>query len=433
MSRFIAFLRAVNLGGPTILFILAALAACGPNDLQPPTLPPLRPSATLTPAPLASPTQKPSATLRPTSPASPTPTVRLSPSRTPLPTNTQTPTLPPFSPVPGQIVFTSQQNGLADLYLINSDGSGLQRLTDNGNSNRDPAWSPDGAQLAFTSLTEGEEGAVQASEIYLMNADGSDQRSVTAGLRENGIAVFNPAWSPDGKRLAFDGHSTRQREEGFNTSYVYVMDTHNLAIRQVTQGREGAAAGCHLPHWLPDSYRIVMYCHGLMAGGLDLLDTRDGRQASLNDTPGAFPFAISHEGKVVAFAAGGAVELLNIDGSSDWLPISLPAPIGSFNLIRGFAWSPVRDDQMAAVAEIGLYLIHVTPDEWALQEIIGGMQLEGHERRGIGWSPDGSNIVFPSTIAGHDDLFIAPLDGSGLIRLTHSKADEAQPAWRPDR
>src|SRR3972149_4416242 len=148
---------------PILLFVVA-MSGCRPRDIQPPALPPLQPSATLMPAPPASPTQEPAFTL--------------SPGYAPLATNAPTPTLPPFIPVPGQIVFTSELDGRSDLYIINSDGSGFQRLTDNGNSNRDPVWSPDGAPLAFTSLTLGDEGTAQASEIYAMTGDGSGQTSV---------------------------------------------------------------------------------------------------------------------------------------------------------------------------------------------------------------------------------------------------------------
>ena len=79
-------------------------------------------------------------------------------------------------------MFASFRHGNYEIYVMNTDGSGQVRLTDDpGNDNR-PNWSPDGRHIVFHSNRAG------YWQIYVMNADGSDQRSLTSGT--------HPSWSP---------------------------------------------------------------------------------------------------------------------------------------------------------------------------------------------------------------------------------------------
>jgi TolB protein len=82
-----------------------------------------------------------------------------------------------YSPDGSKIAFYSTRDGQADIYVMNVDGTGQTRLTDNPAWDTSPAWSPDGTKILFTSLRDGP----STPALYLMNADGSNQTRVTTG------------------------------------------------------------------------------------------------------------------------------------------------------------------------------------------------------------------------------------------------------------
>ena len=90
------------------------------------------------------------------------------------------------APAAGKIVFTSSRDGNAEVYVVDADGSGLRRLTDNPASDFFFAWSPDSSHIAFLSNRDGNQ------DIYVMNADGTGQTNLTKNPADN----YDPAWSP---------------------------------------------------------------------------------------------------------------------------------------------------------------------------------------------------------------------------------------------
>ena len=93
-------------------------------------------------------------------------------------------------PAAGKIAFISNRDSNHEIYIIDADGSGLERLTDNSSVDSSPAWSPDGSRIAFFSNRDG------AVDIYVVNVDGSGQTRLT----NNPADDFYPVWSPAGRR-----------------------------------------------------------------------------------------------------------------------------------------------------------------------------------------------------------------------------------------
>src|SRR5436309_353083 len=138
---------------------------------------------------------------------------------------------PPPDVGPGQIAFASDRLAQFDIYVMNANGTGIQRLTDDLAFDFWPSWSPDGSRIAFTSDRDSQTGSVNL-EIYVMNADGSG----VVRLTTLGAPSELPAWSPDGSRIAFDSDAE-----------IYVMRADGTGLARVT----GTDAANYIPRWRP--------------------------------------------------------------------------------------------------------------------------------------------------------------------------------------
>ena len=111
-----------------------------------------------------------------------------------------------WSPDGKRVVFMGTSGRQYDIFTMNADGTGVTRLTDNPADDGWPVWSPDGRTIAFSSqrgLTD------EGQRLYLMDADGSDERQVPIDR----FAQF-PAWSPDGRYLLFGPGLNLVRPDG---------------------------------------------------------------------------------------------------------------------------------------------------------------------------------------------------------------------------
>jgi TolB protein len=146
------------------------------------------------------------------------------------------PPAPAWSPDGQEIAFLGKPYGSLELYVININGSGRRRLTQNASvTDTTPAWSPDGRRIAFV-----------ADGVYVVNADGSGQRNVSRSAAYDG----EPAWSPDG-RIAF--RSTRD-----GNAEIYVVNADGSGLQRLTHNpqRDGS------PAWSPDGRRIAFAREG---------------------------------------------------------------------------------------------------------------------------------------------------------------------------
>lgn len=135
---------------------------------------------------------------------------------------------PTWSPDGSQIAFVSDRTGSPQVYVMNSDGTGVRRIS-SGSYNTDPSWSPnpDVNRIAFVRVEGGE------ANIFTVNPDGSDEQRLTWASGRN----ENPSWSPDGHYIAFSSSRGGSRD-------IYIMYLNGQNQRQLTRG-----GGKSFPTW----------------------------------------------------------------------------------------------------------------------------------------------------------------------------------------
>jgi dipeptidyl aminopeptidase/acylaminoacyl peptidase len=104
---------------------------------------------------------------------------------------------PAWSPDGARIAFQQDAGPNPEIWTALPDGSDQRRLTNNSDPDRHPAWSPDGTKIAFASDRS---AGTSLSDLYVMNADGTGQVAITS---TPDVDEDYPAWSPDGKKIAF--------------------------------------------------------------------------------------------------------------------------------------------------------------------------------------------------------------------------------------
>jgi Tol biopolymer transport system component len=149
-----------------------------------------------------------------------------------------------LSPDGTKIVFTSLKDGDLEIYTMNADGSDVRRLTNTPGYDGGAWWSPDGTRIAYRAHHPANDvematyrdllarNLVRPSrvELWVMNADGSNQRQVTA----LGGANFGPSWSPDGTKIIFSSNFPAPRSGNFDL-YLVSADANLAGADQVEQ------------------------------------------------------------------------------------------------------------------------------------------------------------------------------------------------------
>jgi len=279
-------------------------------------------------------------------------------------------------PAPG-IIFTSDRTENWDIFLIQADGSGLTQLTDFEGVDADPAWSPDGSQIAFRSRRHG------SSDIFIMNPDGSNPINLINDPQASLDDEFAPQWHPDGETFSLytDRYSPRGScLAGFHQIALLLQEAgeYRVDLFDTIPGEQYASS------WSPDG-RYLVFNSACSQGEFQLFlyDMQSGETTGLTSESASHSHpAWSNDGHFLAFTK-------HVNGNND------------------------------------IFLLDLNTNQQ--------VQLTDHPSNDTmpTWSPDGTQIAFVSNRDGNKDIYIMDVAGGELVNLTNHPADDWYPSWSP--
>ena len=346
-----------------------------------------------------------------------------------------------WSPDGRHLAFASERDFNWDIYVMDSDGSNLRRLTDHPRWDGFPSWSPDGRHLVFSSRRDGN------WDIYVMDSDGSNLRRLTNHRADE----WSPSWSPDGRHIVF--HSNRDGNYD-----IYVMDSDGGNLRRLTNHPRWDG----FPSWSPDGRHLVFMSERDGNREIYVMELRqEGRGGTPLDHGDSLETAIT-------LAVGASIEGELSAGDSDYFRVTVSSPgtltasttgsTDTYGSIEDSSGNVLNDNddggegsnfRVSASVEPGTYYIRVRGYDdsstgaytLTIQMEGGGGWVAGAIRRLTNhsaddfypsWSPDGRHIVFHSERDGNEEIYVMGSDGSNLRRLTNHRADDWYPSWSPD-
>ena len=326
---------------------------------------------------------------------------------------------PAWSPDGAAIAFDSweEPGGIA---AVKADGSDRTRVAPEGGN---PAWSPDGTRLAY--LTSEAEGEVA---LFVVGADGSARTKLAETTGESGFYgyLLPPAWSPDGTKLAF----VAVVEEECDAD-AWIVNADGSGLTRLTD-LPGAVYG---PSWSPDGARLAIA----------------NKVCAEEEGSGEDDFG----GTVV----GGGIYVAGADGSGPAEVVTWSEPDEEADGAAGAdaaigepsppAWSP-DGTKLLFASERGVYTVDA--DGSGLTVVVHDAQSASAPEPAVvnagpfnlglpTWSPDGAKIAFsaqPCEDIEEDcddedaDVFVVGADGSGLAAVGATALEDVTPAWSPD-
>jgi TolB protein len=194
---------------------------------------------------------------------------------------------PAWSPNGRLIAFTSRRDGYSHIYVMRADGTHVRQITHGKSDDDGPAWAPGQPRIAFA----------RGRELFTVGSGGGPVRRLT---RDLGGEAAAPAWSPDGKLIAYD-----YRRPGFDSREIWVVGVDGSHPRIVTK----LPAVSTLPSWSPDGRRIAFQSnlHGrhfeIYSIGRDGRGLRRETKSAIDTIDPAW----SPNGKEIAFSREGAI------------------------------------------------------------------------------------------------------------------------------
>jgi Tol biopolymer transport system component len=342
---------------------------------------------------------------------------------------------PTLSPDGKTLVYVSAESGNRDIYSQRVDGRAAINLTkDAPDDDSEPAFSPDGSQIAFRSEREG-------GGIFVMGTTGESVRRVTD-------FGHNPSWSPDGKRIVVATERIELTPRGRDgISQLWIVDVQTGAKAPLIQAHAGGPdfgrdSDAVQPSWSPHGKRIAFWGMSDALSHRDLwtIDPNAPRPKETvvrvtNDPALDWNPVWSPDGKFLYFGSNrdGTMNLWRIAIDEDsGKPRGAPQPLSVPSTFSGhFAVS--GHGEIAYVAVTRSYRLLAFPFG-AKAATLGEPKalLEGSlEVLSFQASPDGQSIAF-TTGGAQEDLFVANADGTRLRQLTNDAARDRAVSWSPD-
>jgi TolB protein len=203
-------------------------------------------------------------------------------------------------PQGGMIAFTSNRDGVNNIFTMWSDGSNQRKITNGEEGDYDASWSPDGSRIAFAPI-------VGDQEIFIMNSDGSNPVNISNSPTS---ADNRPFWSPNGDKIAFSSDRTGNWE-------IYIMNIDGSEQYNLTVN--GAAE--YYCSWNPAGDRLAFHSNRGNNWDIYLMDDDGSNQTRITTHAAvdAYP-AWSPNGLLIVFRSNipgnNEIYLMNVDGSN---------------------------------------------------------------------------------------------------------------------
>ncbi|HYH06312.1 MAG TPA: protein kinase [Thermoanaerobaculia bacterium] len=337
---------------------------------------------------------------------------------------------PVLAPDGKSFAFVSAETGNEDIYVQRVDGrTPINVTSDSPDGDSEPAFSPDGSQIAFRS--ERNRGG-----IFVMGVTGESVRRLTD-------FGHNASWSPDGTRVVVSTAATDLRPHVHTINGdLWIVDVRSGAKRRIHDSGDGALTDAVQPSWSPNGKRIAFW--GVSREGAqrhvwtidpdapDPVKTlvRVTSDASIHWNPVWSPdgqylyFGSNRDGTLNLWRIAVDAETGKAEGEPE--PLSLPAAITG-----NFTFSQQGD--LAFTTATRAYRLLAMPFDATTgtlgepRTLFGGTQ----EIMSFEPSPDGTSVAF--TVGGiQEDLFLANADGTRLRQLTNDAARDRSVVWSPD-